>query len=510
MMRLAPIRPGTRPLRLLYDSVLLSASDLNTFLGCRHASALDFRRSVLGEALEQAAEDAGQALVQRRGEEHEQRHFEALRATAAGEVVWLRDRDLDPGLRLTEEAMRRGAHLIFQGVLADGAAWHGYADFLVRTEHPSALGPWSYEVHDTKLARGLKAKFAVQLALYADLLARTQGAEPPALRVVLGDGTTATLRAGDYVHYVRHAMRRLESAVARGGPDDPGPATAAEPCAVCPECGWRERCDDEWKEADHLHRVANIRASQVVRLREAGVGTLAALAGLPEGARVAGISPEVLERLRSQAALQHAVRGAPEARRYVLLDPGPGRGLARLPAPDPHDLFFDMEGDPLHPSGNGLEYLFGVEGPHGFQAFWALDPAEEKAAFEAFMDHAAAAMAASPAARIYHYNHYETTALKRLAMRHGTREAELDALLRGRRFVDLYVVVREALRISEPRYSLKNVERFYRPAREGEVGTAVDSIVAFERWLAVRDPAILDGIEAYNRDDCASTRELRD
>ncbi len=146
MMRLALIRPGTRPLRLLNDRVLLSASDLNTFLGCRHASALDFRRSVLGEALEQAAEDAGQALVQRRGEEHEQRHFEALRATAAGEVVWLRDRDLDPGLRLTEEAIRRGAHLIFQGVLADGAAWHGYADFLVRTEHPSALGPWSYEI----------------------------------------------------------------------------------------------------------------------------------------------------------------------------------------------------------------------------------------------------------------------------------------------------------------------------------------------------------------------------
>jgi uncharacterized protein len=95
----------------------------------------------------------------------------------------------------------------------------------------------------------------------------------------------------------------------------------------------------------------------------------------------------VLERLRSQAALQDAVRGDPEARRHVLLDAGPGRGLARLPAPDQHDLFFDMEGDPLLPGG-GLEYLFGVEGPGGFRAFWALDPAQEKLAFEAFMDHA--------------------------------------------------------------------------------------------------------------------------
>ena len=135
---------------------------------------------------------------------------------------------------------------------------------------------------------------------------------------------------------------------------------------------------------------------------------------------------------------------------------------------------------------------------------------QEKSTFEAFMDDVVAVMTANPSARIYHYNHYEPTALKRLAMRYGTREAELDTLLREQRFVDLYVVVREALRISEPRYSLKNVERFYRPAREGEVGTAADSIVAFERWLESGDEAILQSIEAYNRDDCASTRELRD
>ncbi|MFC7737570.1 TM0106 family RecB-like putative nuclease [Roseomonas sp. GCM10028921] len=496
-------------MRLHNERVLLSASDLNTFLGCRHASALDFRRSILGEVLEPTSADEGQELVQRCGDEHERQYFEALRGAAAGEVVWLSDRALEPGLHLTEAAMRRGVDLIFQGVLADGGAWHGYADFLVRVEQGSALGPWSYEVQDTKLARGLKAKFAVQLALYAELVALVQGTDPPALRVVLGDGKAATLQVRDYRYYVRHAMRRLEAAIARGGPDDPGPVTAPEPCTACDECGWQERCDTEWEEGDHLQRIANIRASQIASLRGAGVETLAALAALPEGTKVPGIAPEVLERLRGQAALQHEVREGPEARRLVLLDPGPGRGFARMPRPDPRDLFFDMEGDPLYPDG-GLEYLFGVEGPEGFRAFWALDAAEEKRAFEAFIDHAAAVMAANPGARIYHYNHYETTALKRLAQRHATREAVLDSMLRERRFVDLYVVVREALRISEPRYSLKNVERFYRPARDGAVGTAGDSIVAFERWLELRDQSILDGIEAYNRDDCVSTRELRD
>ena len=32
-------------------SVLLSPTDLNTFLGCRHASALDYRASIGGEKL---------------------------------------------------------------------------------------------------------------------------------------------------------------------------------------------------------------------------------------------------------------------------------------------------------------------------------------------------------------------------------------------------------------------------------------------------------------------------
>ena len=34
--------------------VLLSPTDLNTFFGCRHASALDYRASILGEPLTHA------------------------------------------------------------------------------------------------------------------------------------------------------------------------------------------------------------------------------------------------------------------------------------------------------------------------------------------------------------------------------------------------------------------------------------------------------------------------
>src|SRR3546814_213633 len=105
-----------------------------------------------------------------------------------------------------------------------------------------------------------------------------------------------------------------------------------------------------------------------------------------------------------------------------------------------------------------------------FHAFWAHSREEEKAAFQAAIDFMVERLAQHPGARIYHYAAYEETALKRLAMLHGTREVEVDDLLRHHKLVDLYRVVREALRTSEPGYSIKNMEKFYLPdSRQGEV-----------------------------------------
>src|SRR3546814_10306201 len=120
-------------------------------------------------------------------------------------------------------------------------------------------------------------------------------------------------------------------------------------------------------------------------------------------------------------------------------------------------------------------------------------------------------LAQRPGARIYHYAAYEETALKRLAMLHGTREVEVDDLLRHHKLVDLYRVVREALRTSEPGYSIKNMEKFYLPdSRQGEVKTGGESIVIYERWRRLGDPQLLQAIADYNQLDCSSTRQCRD
>ncbi len=93
---------------------------------------------------------------------------------------------------------------------------------------------------------------------------------------------------------------------------------------------------------------------------------------------------------------------------------------------------------------------------------------------------------------------------------HGAHEAEVDHLLRAGMLIDLYKVVREGLRVSEPRYSIKNLETFYAEQRAGEVKSAGASIVWYERWKETGEAQLLADIRAYNEDDCRSTWQLRD
>src|SRR3546814_5266664 len=94
-------------------------------------------------------------------------------------------------------------------------------------------------------------------------------------------------------------------------------------------------------------------------------------------------------------------------------------------------------------------------------------------------------------------------------MFHGTREGEVDDFLRNHKLVDLYRVVREAIRTSESAYSIKNMEKFYLgEARAGEVMTAGDSIVMYERWRRLGDEQLLADIAEYNRSE-EHTSELQ-
>ena len=481
---------------------LFSATDLVNYLGCRHATWLDFRS--LTEDLEKAEADETMRLLQQKGMAHERAYLERLRNEGRSIAEIDRTGTIPERSDATRSAMAAGVDVIYQAVLY-GEPWRGDADFLVRCPRPSALGDYSYEVLDTKLTKKAAPGYLIQLCVYSDLLEGLQGLLPDSMHLLLGDGSEKSYRVDDFYYYYTLARRRFEDWVARQ-PVDSYP----DPCAHCAYCPWRDRCARRWEDDDHLSLVANIRRTQRAALRKAGIDTVAGLAALDPEKSVPDTSPEGLERLRGQARLQRRKAETGEDC-WELVDFDEGKGFSRLPKPDEGDLFFDMEGDPLYPGG--LEYLFGVvavaDGKASFKAFWAHGHEEERRAFRDFMAFLETHLEQYPWASIYHYNHYETTALKRLAGRYGLCEEQLDNLLRRQRFVDLYQVVRESIRTSEPGYSLKNLETFYM-ARSGEVGTAAESVVVYNRWQETGDDELLRRIAEYNEEDCLSTWRLRD
>ena len=115
----------------------------------------------------------------------------------------------------------------------------------------------------------------------------------------------------------------------------------------------------------------------------------------------------------------------------------------------------------------------------------------------------------NPNLHIYHYASYEPAALKRLMGIHATREEEVDRLLRGGVFVDLYRVVQQGVRISVESYSIKKIEPLYMMERAGEIADAASSIVAYEQWLESGDAQILEDIAKYNYEDCFSMVKLQ-
>ncbi|SSC25286.1 RecB family nuclease, TM0106, partial [Klenkia terrae] len=503
----------------VYESdggLVVSAGDLTGFLACEHLTRLS-REVARGDRPRPTAVDPMSRLVADHGIAHEARHVQRLRDRGLSVVVIAQPgsgRDpaaLHRAQAETLAAMQAGADVVhqatFYGSRAAGVTWRGHADFLLkRPDRPGALGSWSYDVADTKLARRIKVPAILQMALYGRLLTGLQGVPPELLTVVTGDQQELVFRYADAEAYARAAEERF---LARLDDLALAPPYPNAHCGVCP---WRETCTQRWAAEDHLSRVAFLRRDHAGALVAAGIGTLTELAGRGPDDLPDTIGRTSRERIARQATLQHAERvtGVPG---YDFLPRVPGRGFELLPPPSSGDVFFDIEGDPFS-GDHGLEYLWGVLDRAGeYRSFWGCTAAEEQGGFEQLVDHLTAVLAADPDAHVYHYAPYEPARLKALSARFGSRQAAVDRLLRGGALVDLYAVVRQGLQISKESYSIKKVEDFYR-GHTRPVGEAVSdagaSIIAFEQWQQTGEQRLLDEIEDYNRDDCVSTRQLLD
>jgi predicted RecB family nuclease len=529
--------------------ILYSATDLTAAAACEFALVRRLDAKLGRAAVPPESHDEMLERTARLGDAHELRTLERFRgqfgpfdaAQASGVAEIERPERTTPEALLaqqavTVEAMRAGAEVVFQGTFFDGR-FLGFADFLMRSGR-SADGSWRYEVYDTKLARRAKITALLQLAAYADQLELLGVPTGPEVHLLLGDGSTSTHQLRDILPVYRDRRARLESLLdERAAPGVAAVEWGDPRYTVCGRC---EVCTPEAELHDDVLLVAGMRLGQREKLRAAGLGTLPALAR--STGPVKGLADATLAGIRDQAAMQFHGRTGPAFRVYD------STALRALPAPDPGDIFFDFEGDPLYTEGAatawGLDYLFGVvehaRGPIPstgavvadaapasasasgaapapasgaapasasaalgdpqaggidprtvFRPFWAHDHAGEREALRAFLDYATQRLRDHPGMHIYHYADYERLHLLALCARHGVGEQQLDELLRRHVLVDLYPIVKKSLRVSSRSYSLKKLEPLYMGdlLRSSDVTNAADSITAYVHYTELRDAA---------------------
>jgi predicted RecB family nuclease len=156
-----------------------SASDLNDYLECKRLTELEAlvarKRLLRPDSQDERAE-----LLRRKGEEHEQRHLDALIERYPGEVVEF-DR-AQPGVEQYRQAEARRSkrcateRASFTRRPSSTAEFIGHADFLRRVETPSRLGRLWVRSRRHEARAGTQAPYyLVQLCNYSEHLERLQG-----------------------------------------------------------------------------------------------------------------------------------------------------------------------------------------------------------------------------------------------------------------------------------------------------------------------------------------------
>ncbi|MEH3102586.1 MAG: TM0106 family RecB-like putative nuclease [Sphingomonas phyllosphaerae] len=485
---------------------MITAAQLYDHVSCPRRVDLD----VHGDRERRAELSAFVKMLWQRGAAHEATTLARLPIGA----VCLDGLPADARESETFLAMEAGATIIQGGrISADDLL--GDPDLLIRRGN-------GYLAADIKSGRGEeggddeqdgrpKAHYAVQVAMYCDILERMGRSYGRVAEIwdIEGRRVEYDLEAArgprtpsswwDLYIATREAVRAIHA--------DPL-STRGALSATCGLCHWRAHCAEELGDADDLTLIPQLgRAAR--DLIGGSVGTVRALAqcdpeAFIEGRRTAfkGVGPD---RLRTFAARARLL-STPGARPYLTAP-------VDLPAAE-EEIFFDIEADPMR----GLTYL------HGFVHRRDGDPASmrfvsftaEQATAAAERDAFAGAMrhiAEYPGATIYYYSRYERTTYRMLQRRYPEvcSVEEVEALFTPPRSVDLYCdVVMKATEWPTRSHSIKVLAKYLGFAWRDTDPSGAASIEWYHRWLETGDRAVLERIKTYNEDDCIATAVVLD
>lgn len=357
-----------------------------------------------------------------------------------------------------------------------------------------------------------KKHYAVQLALYTDILERLgrsagrrafiwdiRGEEVLYDFMVMHGGRNP-YRLWDVYQECLGEARSIASRIAATLP--------AYSSGTCKNCVWYTACIKSLEATNDLTLIPELGRSKrdVMISRIASIRDLANItpADFISGGKTvfAGIGPSTLEKMHARAKLLTTENSKPYLRVPVA-----------LPVTDT-ELFFDIEVDPfrdvcyLH---GFVERRGGGNGRECFVSFFAdaTTPESEERAFAEAWHYVQEAHPCT----IYYYSKYERTIYRKLCQKypHVCTEAEIEGLFDPAWAVDLYSdVVLKATEWPTRDFSIKTLAKYLGFSWRDAHPSGSASIEWFHRWIETRDPAIRQRILDYNEDDCRAIIVLLD
>lgn len=413
--------------------------------------------------------------------------------------------------RLTLEAMKRGESFIYSGRIAIGDLL-GEPD-LLRKECTG------YIAGDIKSGSGEegpeddskpKAHYAVQLALYTDILEQLGMSTGRRAFVwdIHGDEVPYDFAAPQGRRDPTTLWQDYQEALQEARAIIGGKATLPAASATCKLCHWYSSCVQKLKESDDLTIIPELgRSKRDIMI--ASVRTVIDLARADPAAFIdgkktvfPGIGPDTLRKFHQRAKLL----STKDAKPYL-------RAPIHLPQFN-RELFFDIEVDPMR----DVCYLHGFVERTGvdnatevFVSTFADEPTPESER-KAFADAWAYLQQSRPCA-IYYYSKYERTIYRKLAQKYpGICTAEeVEDLFNPAHAIDLYNdVVKKATEWPTWDFSIKSLAKYLGFSWRDTHPSGAASIEWFHRWVKTGDPAVRQRVLDYNEDDCRATRVLRD
>lgn len=485
----------------------VTAAHLYDHIACPHRVHLD----AFGDQKQRDKVSPFIQLLWERGSSYEEK---VIRELPEGSCLSIKNVPAADRQSATLQAMQEGVPLIYGGRVAIGDLL-GEPDLLIRRGG-------SYIAADIKSGRGeegdpdeddgkLKPHYAVQVALYADILQQ------------LGYGLDRVAEIWDIKgrHVLYELDRPRHSKTVETWWDlytgcleqvrsilDGSSATKGALASACKLCHWYSWCRAELTEAGDLTLIPYLGRA----IRDGMSDHLTCLSDFvdanPDAFAVGKKTcfPKLgIDRLR-QFHQRAKLLSDPDAKPYL-------REVVQLPSTEV-EVFFDIEADPM----NDIVYL------HGFVERTGGDPATEKfVSFfaegnseEAERDAFAGAVAwlkERPEASVYYYSKYERTMYRKLCQRHPEvcTEEDIEQLFQPPRAIDLYYdVVFRATEWPTNDHSIKTLAKFLGFSWRDTDPSGAASIEWYQRYVETGDPSIRQRILDYNEDDCRATAVLLD